>query len=98
MELNNKQIKYLKALAHGQKAIFQIGKGGLSDNMLEGLDAALNAHELIKIHVLQSYTESIDALTVDISSALQCAFVQKIGKMIIFYRPAKEKKIILPRS
>ncbi|MGL4662765.1 MAG: ribosome assembly RNA-binding protein YhbY [Culicoidibacterales bacterium] len=97
MELNNKQIKYLKALAHGQKAIFQIGKGGLSDNMLEGLDAALTAHELIKIHILQSYSESIDALIIDISRELNCAFVQKIGKMIIFYRPSKQKKITLPR-
>lgn len=97
MELNNKQVKYLKALAHGQKAIFQIGKGGLSDNMLDGLDAALTAHELIKIHILQSYSESIDALIIDITEELKCAFVQKIGKMIIFYRPSKQKKIMLPR-
>lgn len=97
MELNNKQIKHLKAMAHSQKAIFQIGKGGLSDNMLEGLDAALHAHELIKIHILQSYTESVDALIVDITSTLHCAFVQKIGKMTIFYRPSKQKKITLPR-
>lgn len=97
MELNNKQIKYLKALAHSEKAIFQIGKAGMSDNLLEGLNAALNAHELIKIHVLQSYAESIDAVITTISEELNCAFVQKIGKMIIFYRPSKQKKITLPR-
>ena len=47
--LSSKQRAKLKGLASTQPAIFQIGKGEISDALIEGLDAALSARELIKV-------------------------------------------------
>ena len=83
-----KQTRYLKKLAHDLNPIIQIGKDGLSDNLLETIDQALKAHELIKISVLQNNS--------DITAYNRCEFVFKIGRQLIFYRTSKNRKIILP--
>ena len=45
--LTGKQKRYLRSLAETQPAIFQIGKEALSDNLIDTVDKALEARELI---------------------------------------------------
>ena len=52
--LTPKQNAYLKSLAQKEKAVFKIGKEGLSDNLLTDVLNYLNKHELIKISILQN--------------------------------------------
>ena len=52
--LTPKEKAYLKSLAQKEKAVFQIGKEGLSDNLLTDVLNYLNKHELIKISILQN--------------------------------------------
>ena len=47
--LTGKQKRYLRGIGHNLSAIFQIGKDGVHQTQIEGIDAALEAHELIKI-------------------------------------------------
>lgn len=94
--LTQKQKKYLKAQAHDLKSIIQIGKDGLSDNLLRTIDQGLSAHELIKVSVLQNNNEVVEELILDICSRNRCEFVFKIGRQLIFYRASKNKKITLP--
>lgn len=56
--LTGKQKRYLRGLGHNLNAIFQIGKDGVHQNQIEGIDDALEAHELIKIKILESCSES----------------------------------------
>ena len=49
--ITGKQRAYLRSLANKVPSIFQIGKDGISDNLIKQLSDALNARELIKIHV-----------------------------------------------
>ena len=93
--LKANQKKQLKALAHDLKPIIQIGKDGLSDNLLMTIDQALKAHELIKISVLQNNNDITEELILDISSRTRSEFVFKIGRQLIFYRPSKQKLIKL---
>ena len=52
--LNPKQKAYLKSLAQKEKAVFQIGKDGLNENLYNDVINYLNKHELIKISILQN--------------------------------------------
>ena len=52
--LNSKQRAYLRSLAVHIDTIFQIGKGGINDNMTEQISNALEARELIKLRVLDN--------------------------------------------
>ena len=52
--LNSKQRAYLRSLASNLDTIFQIGKGGVSEEICAQLLNALNARELIKIKVLET--------------------------------------------
>ncbi len=94
--LTNKQKSYLKALANKKRAIYQIGKDGLSVNLLAGVDDYLAVHELIKVSLLKSCTESVNEVAIEISRMTKAEVVQIIGRTIILYRPSKEAIIRLP--
>ena len=57
--MTSKQRAYLRGLANSIDPIFQIGKSGLSENLLKQLDDALEARELIKINVLENSGEDV---------------------------------------
>lgn len=94
--LTQKQKKHLKALAHDLKPVIQIGKEGLSDNLLVTIDQALKAHELIKISVLNNNTDIVEEMVLDIAAATKGQFVFKIGRQLIFYKAKKKPVIKLP--
>ena len=71
--MTSKQRAYLRSLANSIDPIFQIGKAGLSENLLKQLDDAIEARELIKINVLESSGEDVKALGNEIADALMQA-------------------------
>lgn len=96
--LNGKQKRYLRALAHHLDPIFQIGKGGVSDNLIQQIQDALEARELIKVSVLQNCEWDKDEVANQLAHRAQAEVVQTIGKVIVLYKESREKKRIeLPR-
>lgn len=55
--LTGKQKRFLRSKAHHLTPIFQVGKGGVNDNMIKQIAEALEARELIKVSVLQNCEE-----------------------------------------
>ena len=51
--LTGKQ-KILRAQAHHLTPIFQVGKGGVNENMIKQIADTLEARELFKVSVLQN--------------------------------------------
>ena len=95
--LTGKQRSYLKSLANSIEPLMQIGKGGITENVLKQIDDALRARELIKINILSnSMLEAKDAAN-EISESLRAEYVQSIGHKFILYRESKEKIINLPK-
>ena len=97
--ITSKQRAYLRGLANDLTAIMQIGKGGVTENMLKTFSDALEARELIKLHVLENsgYTprEMLDA----IAEALDAEPVSATGRKIVLYRASEKKPMIeLPRA
>ena len=94
--MTSKQRAYLRSLANSIDPIFQIGKSGLSENLLKQLDDALEARELIKINVLESSGEDVKSLGNKIANNINAICVQTLGNKITLYRARKKNPIILP--
>ena len=88
--LTQSEKKQLKALIVKDKTKYQIGKSEVTNSLLDMLDKALIARELIKIEVLKSATSSVMELTLDLSSKLNADVVQVVGRTIVLYRKNKE--------
>ena len=90
--MRSKQRSYLKCLAMTQDAILQIGKSSLTPELTIAVDEALEARELIKIHVLKNCLDDPKSIAMVLGERTHSEVVQVIGKMIVLYRPAKEEK------
>lgn len=91
IELSAVQRRELRAKAHHLHPVVSIAGSGLSESVLKEIDAALKAHELIKIRVYGDDRELRSAYMETICSQLGCAPVQSIGKLLLVYRPAPEE-------
>ena len=92
--ITSKQRAYLRSLANSVPAIMQIGKGGLSDNLIKTLSDALEARELIKLSVLENSGEDPKEVLHSLAAALQAEPVAVTGKKIILYRASEKKPMI----
>lgn len=88
--LNKQEIKELKGQAHHLKAIFQVGKNGLSDELIEGVDNAFNHRELIKISILQNCPYDKKEVAFDLARLTDSEVVQIIGRTIVLYKENDE--------
>ena len=95
--LNNRQKSHLRALANKLRADVIIGKDGLSEQVLESVDLALEAHELLKISMLKTTSLSVKEAAIEIAINTKADIVQTIGRTIVLYRKSKEPKITLPK-
>ena len=97
--ITSKQRAYLRSLANDLPAIMQIGKGGLNENQLKTFSDALEARELIKLHVLENSGESPREILNALCEALGAEAVAVTGKKIVLYRASEKRPTIeLPRA
>ncbi|MBN2695780.1 YhbY family RNA-binding protein [bacterium] len=98
--LTSKQTAFLKAIAHQEKAKFQIGKNGVTDALLDGISSYLKAHELVKIKVFEIEDGlTIKDLAIDIADKLKADLVSTLGKTIVLFRRNPQNvKIVLPKT
>ncbi len=95
--MTSKQRAYLKSLAMTMNPIFQIGKASLTPEIIEAVNEALEARELIKISVLKNCIDDPKEIASVMAERTRSEVVQVIGKKIVLYRESKtKKKIELP--
>lgn len=87
----SKQRANLRSMASTLKPIAQVGKEGISENLLGGLSDALEAHELIKVNLLPASGEDVENLAFNIADLLNAELVAVIGRKAIFYRRSSRK-------
>lgn len=96
--ITSKQRAYLRAMANELPAIMQIGKGGLTENMLRTFSDALEARELIKLHVLENSGVTPKEVLNALAEALDAEAVAATGRKIVLYRASEKNPTIeLPR-
>ena len=82
----SKQRANLRSMAATLKPVGQVGKEGITENLLAGLSDALEAHELIKVTLLPAAGEDGENLAGNIAELLEAEVVAVIGRKAIFYR------------
>ena len=95
--LNSKQRAYLRSLAQNLDTIFQIGKGGIGEELCLQLSNALEARELIKIKNLENSEHFPREAAELIAEETGADVVSVVGSVITLYRRSEKKpKIELP--
>lgn len=88
--LNNKDKQKLRKTAQKQRALFQIGKDNISENMIKTISDSLEAHELVKISLLKTAAVPVREAAYDIAAATNSEIVTIIGKTMVLYRRSKK--------
>ena len=89
-ELTSSDRSALRARAHHLHPVIMIGEAGLTPAVLGEIDLALKSHELIKIRILGDDRGHRKSLMGDICGALAAQPVQRIGKILVVFRPRPE--------
>lgn len=92
--ITSKQRAYLRRLANGIPSIFQIGKDGLSNTFIQQVADALEARELIKIHVLENSLLDVREVCGAVAKAVRAEPVQVIGSRFVLYKESRDKRTI----
>ena len=90
--MNVKLQQQLKAKAHKLNPVVLIGEKGLTENVLNEVDLALKAHELIKVKAFRAPKEYKEELSQTITQETKSELVQIIGNIMVFYRKNQDKK------
>ncbi|WP_096434553.1 ribosome assembly RNA-binding protein YhbY [Alteribacter populi] len=94
MELTGSQKRFLRSKAHNIKPIFQVGKGGVNENLITQVGEALEVRELIKVSILQNCDEDKHDVAEALSNGAGAYVVQVIGSTIILYKESENQKTI----
>ena len=78
--------KQLKAKAHSLKPVVMIGQNGLTAAVINEIDIALQAHELIKVKTPAGDSQARKQLCTEICSQLSSDEVQVVGRNLTLYR------------
>ena len=89
--MTSKQRSKLKSIAANLSPVTQIGKGGITENLLNTLSEALAAREIIKVNVLQNAEADADTIAQNVAELLGAEVVYVIGRKAVFYRRSSRK-------
>ena len=87
----------MRAMSQHLETIFQVGKGGITEEMCVQLSNALEARELIKARVLDNSGYSAKDAAGEIADRIGCDVVSCVGSRFVLYKESvNKKKIELP--
>ena len=92
--LNSRQRAQLRGLANSLDTIFQIGKGGVTENTVKRVNVALEAREIIKLRTLETSPVSSREAAEQIAEKTHSDVVQVIGSRFVLYRESRDNKQI----
>ncbi len=96
--LTGKQKRFLRAEAHHLDPIFQVGKGGVNDAMIQQLREVLEVRELIKVRILDNCEDDKHEVAESLARGTRAELVQLIGLTVVLYKESRNnKKIVLPK-
>ena len=87
--MTSKQRAYLRGLANTMEPIIHVGKDGVNDNMVKQASDALEARELIKVHVQKNAPYTAREACELLCERVHAEPVQTIGNRFSIYRQAR---------
>lgn len=99
MPLTGKQRRFLRAEAHSLEPVVMVGKEGLSRTVIDAVQEALLAHELIKIRVLDNAPLERQEVAERLPTLVKADLAGLVGRVLILYkRHPHAPRIVLPRD
>ena len=92
--LTSKQRAILRGMAQNLDTIFQIGKGGITEEICLQISNALEARELIKARVLDNSGYTAKEAASVIAEVIECDVVSCVGTKFVLYKESTKKKRI----
>jgi len=92
IRLSPAERKDKRADAHHLNPVVTIGGEGLTDAVTKEIDAALNAHGLIKVRVFSDDRVQRESFLAGLADSLNAAPIQHIGKLLVLWRPIPPKE------
>ncbi len=86
MQINEKQKKHLRGLAHDLKPIIHVGTGGISTGLTTELNQALDHHELVKVKIRVGGRDVRNTAIESMVEQTGASLVAQIGNTAILYR------------
>ncbi|MBW3015712.1 YhbY family RNA-binding protein [Candidatus Woesearchaeota archaeon] len=84
---NKKRIIQLRSRARVLKPTLQIGKQGLTPQIINELKLQLKARKLVKIKLLRSAADDKEEILNILVNQTSSTLIQKIGNVIVLYKP-----------
>ena len=83
--------KRLRQIGHALNPVVMLGGQGLTENVVEETNRALNDHELIKVKIAGEDREARVAAMNEIAQVTGAEIVQTIGKIVLLYKKAAKQ-------
>ena len=87
VHLTPRERQRLKGRAHALEPSVRVGHASLTDAVVAEIDRTLTAHKLIKVRVDAPDRESREELCEAICARVDAAEVQRVGKVLVLWRP-----------
>jgi RNA-binding protein len=93
MAITGKQVRQLRSMANNLKPLLQVGKDGVTNNVLNQIEADLEAHELIKVSVLCETGSQAAEAGRTMADETGAELIQVIGKRVVLYRETSREDV-----
>ena len=90
MPCSSQEKKRYRSIGHKLKPVVTVAEKGLTDNVRQELDRALNDHELIKVKIAVGDRQAKNAIRDELVGLLGAECVQQIGHVLLIYRAARK--------
>ncbi|MDP3227279.1 MAG: YhbY family RNA-binding protein [Acidovorax sp.] len=92
IQLTPAERREQRANAHHLDPVVLVGGDGLTPAVKKEIDAALNAHGLIKVRVFGDDRAARELMYQELAAELNAAPIQHIGKLLVLWRPQPVKE------
>lgn len=97
--IDGAQKRYLRAQGHRLKPLVFIGKGGITDGLIDAVKDALDRHELVKISVPAEGSRNRNEMGQTLSMMTGSHVAQTIGRVVLLFRQkGKDSQFKLPQK
>src|SRR5687768_9320111 len=80
-----RELRELKARAQRLKPLVKLGKEGLSESFLAGLDQALSDHELVKVK-FDEFKDQKKELAPALAARTRAQIITRVGNVVVLFR------------
>ncbi len=89
--MTGKERAEIRRMANTLKPIFQIGKENIGENLIVGVNEALEKRELIKLTVLETSELTAREAANKLAAAVSAEVIQCIGRRFVLYRKREDE-------